>query len=175
MLDVADSDDRDLDCCSDIMCKMAFPAFLEIIRFNDRSTGIIGTAADVDIAYTEGFKVFSLSNSVCFVNAVFQVVTSVHTDTDREAGTAHHLNAFDDLCHKAHSSFEAAAVFISTLIGMRGKELGYQIAMGCVDLDTVSACFLGNDCTEDKLFDHCFDFFCCQSTWLFTDDSACNI
>ena len=118
MLDVADSNDGNLNGLADVGGQVDLPAFLEVAGLDDRRAGIVGAAADVDTADAEGLQIFGLSNAVFFRDAVRQVVAAVHTHRNGEFGTAIGLDAHDDLGHKAHAAFKAAAVFIGTLVSM---------------------------------------------------------
>ena len=175
MLNVADSDDGNLNGLADIGSQVDLPAFLEVAGLDDRRAGIVSAAADVDAADAEGFQIFGLSNAVFFRDAVRQVVAAVHTYRNGEFGTAIGFDAHDDFGHKAHAAFKAATVFIGTLVGMGRKELADQVAVGGVDFNSVNPCFLGDHRAGNKFADHGFDFFRCQGPGLLPDDIAGDI
>ena len=80
VFDVADRDDGDLHSLSDVGGEVDLPALRKVAGLNDRRAGIVGAAADVYAADSEGFEIFCLGDAVFFSNTVGEIVTAVHAD-----------------------------------------------------------------------------------------------
>ena len=175
VLDVADSDHRDLNSLADIGRQVDLPAFLEVAGLDDGRAGIVSSAADVDAADAESFQIFCLGDAVLFGDAVGQIVAAVYAHRNGEFRAAVSLDAHDDLRNEAHTPLKAAAVFVGALICVGREELADQVAVRGVDLDAVDPGLLGDHSAGDEFADHGLDFLGGHSAGLLADDFAGDV
>ena len=119
MLHGIDRDHRDLYICLDIFCQMLLPAFRVAGRFNDRSAGFVGSAADIQTGDPQAFQIPGNVDALLLGQSVRDKLIAVHPDRDRKSGSAGKLDPFDDLRDEPHAVEEIPTVFVGALIGVR--------------------------------------------------------
>ena len=111
---------------------------------------LVGTARQLDKVELVLLKNLADLLGLLGVEALVLELNRVQLDADDEVAGNTLANGVGDLNNDAGAVLDRSAVLVGTLVGGGGKELGDQVAVGSVELDTVVASLLKVFCGVGK-------------------------
>ena len=172
LTDSRNADDRDLYIVTNSFNKIFSPALREGNRFNRHEACLIERAADVDEIDTCRFHRLDDTDTILDMYVIFRDSDCVqefiygHAASENEVLAALFANVLDDLKNQSHTVLETSAVFVCSLVGIRGEELLQQVAVRAVKLHAVDAGLLAAQCRISELLYQLMNLIQCHRTGL---------
>ena len=172
LTDSGNADDRDLYIVTNSLDEIFSPALREGNRFNRHEACLIERAADVDEINTCRFHRLDDTDTILDMDVIFRDADCIqefiygHAASENEVLAALFADILDDLKNQSHTVLETSAIFIRSLVGIRGEELLQQVAVCAVKLHSIDACLLAAQCRISELFYQLMDLIQCHRTGL---------
>ena len=172
IMEQTDGNNRNINSFLDSLRACEVPSGRPCGRRDDCFPSLIGTCGNMQRIISVFFKHSRINDRLFHFQTADTVFLGGKSGCYGKVFTAGFLDSFADKLHEVSTAFNAAAEFIDTLVGTRGKELTAHVAVGCVDLDTVESCFLHSDSSVHIVLNQIINFLCSKFMRCFTVGGA---